>query len=334
METIDTTGPDLASRATRAVVDAVERPRWLPTAQWPYALRKYPYRRSDGHVLDIHFTDEGTGPALVLVHAGMWSFIWRDAIAALRDDFRCITLDFPGSGLSGGTRHDVDLETYPDIVNSLLDHLGVARATFVIHDLGGVVGIVAAVQRPDRFAGLVATNSFGWPPEGRALQGMLAIVGSRTATATLGTARLVPRLTRTRAGVGRHYGRADRRAFFGPYRHGAAARNFHRAMRSARRSTGLYSLAEQRLMESFSHLPVLTVFGEKNDPFGFADRWRSMFPNARAWTVPAGNHFPMCDDPGGFASRLRTWHRGEGGAVSDARGADRRARPIRSRRWG
>lgn len=305
MTTIDT------NRPAPAPADELERPDWLPPAQWPFALRRLAHRGPTGQTLDIHYTDEGSGPVLVLIHAGMWSFIWRDAIAALRHDFRCITLDFPGAGLSGGDRNDVDLATYPDIINALLDHLAIERATFVVHDLGGVVGIVAATERPDRFAGLVATNSFAWPPEGRALRAMLAVVGSRTATAILGTARLVPALTRTRAGVGLHLGRADRRAFAGPYRRGGAARNFHRAMRSARRSTGLYATAESRLTGSFPHLPVLTVFGEKNDPFGFADRWRSMFPHARSWTVPAGNHFPMCDDPSGYATRLRDWHRSE-----------------------
>jgi haloalkane dehalogenase len=140
---------------------------------------------------------------------------------------------------------------------------------------------------------------------------MLAVVGSRTATATLGSARLVPRLTRGKAGVGLHYGEADRQAFFGPYRRRAASRNFHRAMRSARQARDLYAEAERRLRANHGSLPVLTVFGEKNDPFGFADRWRAMFPHARSWTVPSGNHFPMCDDPNGYTSRLRDWHLSE-----------------------
>ena len=294
-----------------APADEIHRPDWLPVSSWPFRLRRFEYRRPDGGALDIHYTDEGSGPTLVLVHAGMWSFIWRDTIVALRGEFRCIALDFPGTGLSGGDRRAIDLATYPSMVNALLDHLGIERATFVVHDLGGVVGVVAATERAERFAGLVATNSFAWPPDGRALRAMLAIVGSRAATATLGTLRLVPRLTRGNTGVGLHLDRTDRTAFFGPYRRRAASRNFHRATRSARRSRDLYLDAEQRLRASTPDLPVLTVFGEKNDPFGFADRWRGLFPHARSWTVPAGNHFPMCDDPEGYATRLREWHRSE-----------------------
>jgi haloalkane dehalogenase len=138
---------------------------------------------------------------------------------------------------------------------------------------------------------------------------MLAVVGSRTATATLGTTRVVQRMTRSKMGVGRHFDRADRRAFFGPYRRRSFARNFHRAMRSARRSVELFATAETALTCTTPGLPVLTVFGEKNDPFGFADRWRSMFPGAMSWTVRGGNHFPMCDDPDGYVSHLRNWHR-------------------------
>ncbi len=319
MTTLDS-APSTPTDHDAIAPDEMQRPDWLATAQWPFRLRRFVHRRPDGGTIGLHYTDVGSGPVLVLVHAGMWSFIWRDAIDALSDQFRCIALDFPGSGLSEGDRHDVDLTTYPAMINALLDHLGVERATFVIHDLGGVVGVAAATERPERFAGLVATNSFAWPPEGRTLRAMLAAVGSQAATATLGTVRLVPRLTRGKAGVGLHYEQADRDAFFGPYRQRGAARNFHRAMRSARRSRDLYAGAERRLRTDHAEVPVLTVFGEKNDPFGFADRWRSMFPHAWSWTVPDGNHFPMCDDPDGYVTHVRDWYRSEVAPLEAASG--------------
>lgn len=291
------------------VGDDFERPRWLPVARWPFRLRHYQHDLFGREALDIHYTDEGDGPVLLFVHAGMWSFIWRDAISRLRGDFRCITLDFPGAGLSEGGPVDVDLKLFPSIIDGLLDHLAIDSATFVVHDLGGAVGVIAAGLRPDRATGLVATNAFAWPADGRALKIMLAVMGSRITTGLLGTFRIVPRLSRSKAGVGRHYEVGDREAFFGPYRRRAFSRNFHRAMRSARRSTELFEEAEKMLRSELAHLPVLTVFGEKNDPFRFADRWRRLFPSASGWTVPGGNHFPMCDDPAGYAERLRVWHR-------------------------
>ncbi len=79
-------------------------------------------------------------------------------------------------------------------------------------------------------------------------------------------------------------------------------------MRSAARSAPLFGRAETALHTTLRDMPVLTVFGEKNDPFGFADRWRSIFPDSTAWVVSGGNHFPMCDDPLGYATHVREWH--------------------------
>lgn len=289
--------------------DQIARPEWLGIEQWPFTLRRYAHRNSEGELLDIHYTDEGTGPTLVFVHAGMWSFIWRDAITALSSEFRCITLDFPGTGLSGGDALDIDIETFPQILESVLDECGVVAGTLVVHDLGGVVGVLTAARRPALVTGLVATNSFSWAPDRVALRSMLRVMGSRAATAFLGTLRVVPLLTRTTAGVGRHLGVADREAFFGPYRSRSRSRNFHRTMRSARSSTDAFGQAAEALAGPLSHLPVLTIFGERNDPFGFADRWKALFPGARQKTVENGNHFPMCDDPAGFVAELVDWHR-------------------------
>lgn len=294
-------------------LDELPRPSWLPPETWPFVLRRFEHRRADSQSLpiDVHYTDEGSGPVLVFVHAGLWSFVWRDVMQALIPDFRCVALDLPGSGLSGGDATDVDLAGHAAVLTTLLDHLEVDRATFVVHDLGGIVGLRSATRRPERCRGLVAANTFAWRPEGRALRAMLAVMGSRAVIAVLGSTRFVPRLSRGRFGVGRHYDRSDRRAYFGPYRRRRSyARNFHRVMRSARRSPDLFDEVESEL-DRFADRPVLTVFGEKNDPFGFADRWRALFPNTTSWVVPGGNHFPMCDDPEGCASEIRRWHRAE-----------------------
>lgn len=291
--------------------DQLARPEWLHTDQWPFAIRRHAHRNDRGELIDIHYTDEGDGPTLVFVHAGMWSYIWRDAITALSAAFRCITLDFPGTGLSGGDRHDIDIDTYPAILNAVLDECGVERATFVVHDLGGVVGVLAAARRPERITGLVAANSFSWVADGLALRTMFRIIGSRPIAVALGTFRVIPRFTRTRMGVGRHLDNIGRAAFFGPYRRRTASRNFHRAIRSAWHSPDSFVQAERALAGPLSQLPVLTIFGAKNDPFGFADRWKTLFPTAHTWTATGGNHFPMCDEPIGFARHITDWHHTE-----------------------
>lgn len=290
--------------------DILVRPTWLPRDVWPFVLRRHV--SPVGEVpIDVHYTDEGEGPVLVLVHAGFWSFVWRDLVAELRTGFRCITLDLPGAGLSDGGEGDVDLLGYAAVVDGLLDALAIDRATLVVHDLGGVVGVLASGRRPERVAGIAAVNTFAWRPRRRSLRTMLGLVGSAVSTATLGTLRVVPRISSTRFGVGRHLDGPGRAAFLGPYRDRERARGFHRTMRSAARSPELFERAEEVLATRLADRPVLTVFGEHNDPFGFADHWRALYPDARSWVVAGGNHFPMCDDPAGLAAELRAWHRAE-----------------------
>ena len=49
----------------------------------------------------IHCVDEGAGETVLLLHGNpAWSSLYRKIIAGLRDEFRCVALDFPGYGMS------------------------------------------------------------------------------------------------------------------------------------------------------------------------------------------------------------------------------------------
>ena len=54
-----------------------DRPRWLPRSAFPVLIR---FADIEGRW--IHYLDEGSGPALLLVSAGQWSFMFRDVIVA------------------------------------------------------------------------------------------------------------------------------------------------------------------------------------------------------------------------------------------------------------
>src|SRR5215467_7276951 len=77
----------------------------------------------DGH--RIHYVDEGAGETLLLLHGNpAWSFLYRKIIAELRDEFRCVALDYPGYGLSTAApgygytprEHSAVLERFVDIL--------------------------------------------------------------------------------------------------------------------------------------------------------------------------------------------------------------------------
>ena len=116
------------------------RPTWLPPEVWPH----------DAHALAtpvgrIAVTDVGEGPVLLLVHTGMWSYVWRDLIDRLAPAYRCVTLDAPGTGRSeriDGTR--ISLAASAIAVGAVIEALDLRDVTLVAHDLGGPAGLAAA----------------------------------------------------------------------------------------------------------------------------------------------------------------------------------------------
>lgn len=282
----------------------IQRPDWLSEAVWPYKVRT---AYLDG--TPVAYTDEGDGPLLLLVHDGMWSYIWGQVIDRLRKAFRVITLDFPGSGLSPASERPVGLEADSHLLESFIERLDLGPLTLVIHDLGGPVGVGVAARRPAWVQGFVFTQTFTWPPHVRSLRIMLLIMSSGLFTAFNVGTNLIPRLTTSTFGIGRHLDRQARAAFLGPFRDSGPRRRFHTLMGAARSERAYLSRLKTALRTTLSDKPVLTVYGERNDPFGFQATFKEIFPDAEEKVVFGGNHFPMADDPDGFARQLTAWHR-------------------------
>ena len=293
----------LSSRSITADVMALARPEWLPEAEWPF--RTF---RLEHNGLNIAFSDVGNGPVLLFVHTGMWSFIWRDVMTLLSPAFRCICLDAPGNGQSTsvpGAR--VTLTNAAGAVRAIIEELGLQDLTLIVHDLGGPAGLAGASFVKERIRGIVPVNAFGWTPSGIAFRGMLKLMGSSAIRELDAFTNLIPKITSTSFGVGRHFSEQSRRTFLAGIKQNSV-RSFHCYLESARNSKDLYSRLEAALLGPLSKLPLLTIFGERNDPLGFQRQWKQLFPHARQIVVAKGNHFPMCDDPQLVARSIRGWH--------------------------
>ena len=283
-------------------LDSDVRPDWLTRTAWPWTIRRLATDRGP-----IAYTDTGSGPVLLFVHAGMWSFIWRDLIVELSRDHRCISLDAPGNGLS--PREDatqIGVEPAAVAVGALIDHLDLRDITIVMHDLGGPASIGAAAARPQRIARIVAVNTFAWRPMTRLLRFGLAVMGSAAMRWSDAATGWFPAVTATRLGVARHWD-AESRAVFRRGMPRAGRNATHAYFASARRSPRLFDEIEAALAGSLRDRPVMTVFGRNNDYFGFQPEWKRRFPTVRQHVLDGGNHFPMCDDPHAVAGWVREW---------------------------
>ena len=167
-------------------------------------------------------------------------------------------------------------------------------------------GSSAAGRRADRFAALVSVNCFAWRPTGAAFRGMLTLMGSAPARGLDGAIGWLPRLTATSFGVGRHWSRTDL-AVFRAGIEPSARRAWHGYFRDARDADDLYADLNAGLRGPLADRPLLTIFGQFNDPLRLQRRWKTLYPNARQVKVPRGNHFPMCDDPQLVASAVKAF---------------------------
>ncbi len=285
-------------------VTSIERPNELPVEVWPYQIRGA--RIGDKTVA---YTDEGDGPVLVLVHDGMWSYIWGQLIGKLSREFRVLTLDFPGSGLSPADSGEASLESDSVLLDAFINHLELVEFTFVLHDLGGAVGLGSAMRNPEAVDGLVLMNTFGWPPHVASLRTMFALMDSAPVRALNVATNAIPKLSSGASGIGRQLGDSARRAFLTGFATKGQRRRFHDLIGAARRETDFLAEVEASLGGVLGAKPALTIYGEKNDPFGFQAKFGDYFPHAWEKVIPGGNHFPMSDDPSGVAELIGAWHR-------------------------
>lgn len=273
------------------------RPEWLTPAIWPFQLTTI---KSGDHQLSV--TDTGEGPTLLIVHVGMWSILWRDLLLELQSDFRCVTFDAPANGLTNGPTK-IDIRDAAAAVNAVVQHLDLHDITLVFHDLGGAACLQAAGSWPERVQGIVAINTFGWKPFGLMFRSMLASMGNPVMREIEVWTGWLPRMASTRFGVGRRWERPTRRAFRRGMNH-RGRRSFHRYMNSVRRHD--FATIDS-VMDELAHIPLLTVFGEKNDPLGFQPTWAARFADCTHVVIKSGMHFPMCDDPKRVGKAITTW---------------------------
>ena len=147
----------------------------------------------------------GPGRPVLLVHGvGTSSYLWRNLIAELDGQRRCVALDLPLHGHTpAAAGQDFSLPGLARFVDDCCDALGLTGADLVANDTGGAVSQVFAATHPERLHTFTLTNCeahTNMPPPGLRLPDLLIRMG-------LPLWRLGGRLTRDPArGRQRFYG--------------------------------------------------------------------------------------------------------------------------------
>ncbi len=116
----------------------------------------------DGVKLFYREAGPAKAPAIVLLHGfPTSSHMFRNLIPALADRYRVIAPDYPGYGQSDAPDHKsftYSFDHYADLVDALLQKLGVTRYAMYVMDYGAPVGWRLALKHPDSITGLVIQN--------------------------------------------------------------------------------------------------------------------------------------------------------------------------------
>jgi 3-oxoadipate enol-lactonase len=117
----------------------------------------------------LHLVDEGTGFPLLLIHGLAGDHrAWTPQIDAWRGRHRVIAPDTRGAGRSVQRDEPVTLQALADDFLHLLDVLGVERCHLLGRSMGGSIGQLMVLARPERFASLTLLASCAkFEPVGR-----------------------------------------------------------------------------------------------------------------------------------------------------------------------
>ena len=135
--------------------------RFANLPEFPFA----PHYQDVGGV-QMHYVDENsTAPETVLLLHGepSWSYLYRKMIPGIVSaGHRAIAPDLIGFGRSGKpvNREAYTYQTHMNWLTAFVEALDLTNVTLFCQDWGGLLGLRLVAEQPDRFARVIAANTF------------------------------------------------------------------------------------------------------------------------------------------------------------------------------
>ncbi len=115
----------------------------------------------------VHFRDEGNpeGEVIVLVHGSNASLhTWEPWVQELGDQYRIVTMDLPGHGLTGGVPdNDYSSAAQLATVAAVADHLDLDKFVLGGNSMGGGVTWRYTLEHPDQVSAMLLIDASGLP---------------------------------------------------------------------------------------------------------------------------------------------------------------------------
>jgi pimeloyl-ACP methyl ester carboxylesterase len=255
----------------------------------------------------------GSGPPVVLIHGMVNSSRhWRAVAERLGERHTVIAPDLVGHGDSATPRGDYSLGAHATVIRDLLSALGIERATFVGHSLGGGIAMVYFWQFPQQVERLALVSSGGLGPEVSPLLRSAALPGFRSLIGLFANPVVLGAL-----GAGGVQGRTIARALR-PLGTRGAREAFVQTLRAVIDVHGQRVSAMDRLY-LLERTPFLVAWGDKDRtiPVEHGIAAHEAVPGSRFATIPGAAHFPHIERPEALAQALQEFIDGTVPAVHD-----------------
>jgi|SRR5688572_26014240 len=283
--------------------------------QFSYPKNLYPFQSKWTTINNhrIHYIDEGRGETILFCHPPVSSsFMYRNMIKELSNEFRCVALDFPGFGLSelkptSGYTQSINAQS--EIVEGLLKHLQLQSVYLLMQECGGHAALKVFLRQPEKLKGLIITDTIIFPISNYPrIKIMLSLInGSIFRFINTNFNFLIRAMTR--------FGISNRKL-------SSEERKTYKAMfntKEIRRTSThmLYQLVTEEILLSqihtafettFNKIPSILIYGEK-DPLtvmGVPQRIQRLL-NCQLHLLKDEGHFPHEGEPEKMSALISEW---------------------------
>ena len=258
---------------------------------------------------NLHYLDEGKGPTLLLLHGNpTWSFLYRNIIKELKNDFRLVAPDYPGFGLSTAPKnYTFTAKEQAQAINELVQKLDLQNTTIMVQDWGGPIGFNVALKNPERINGFVIGNTWAWPLERRGQKVFSAMMGGWPGQFASWCCNGVTRFFMSK-GVVNNLSKEELAMYMAPFNNRTNRSQTHifpAQLQDARAFLGNISDNLYKL----SNRPALIVWGTQDFAFQAPERRRfeSIFANHKTVLLNTAGHFIQEDAPKEIAIAIQNW---------------------------
>lgn len=253
--------------------------------------------------MDVHYTDQGQGIPLVLLHGvGASLNTWDGWQERLQNDFRIIRLDLPAFGLTGpNPSKEYSIDFYVNFMKEFLDKLKVDSCFMAGNSLGGYITWNFALAHPKMIKKMILLDAAGYPLVAKTTPFIFKMAQSRIAPyfKVLTTRYLVKKI------ISDVYGDASK------VTPDVVDRYYSYALRAGNRDA-LLSVASKLDFSQYENLkmlktPSLIMWGEKDTWLkpDSAARFYQDLEHSKLLMYPGVGHIPMEEIPEQTAADAR-----------------------------